>query len=268
MPYVVVFDIETCGLIQNSQGRTRNEKVENLVPSCVVAVKLNSDLVLAADDLETCAAAEYFCFWSTSGSGWAEPLLELFDCAEVVCGYNSLGFDHLVLKKYYANPDRYHAHTTKALDPFARLRDATTVWYKLDALLEANGLGKNTGDGLEAVRLWEAGKLEELERYCSVDVYRLIDLVLMPRLRLPGAGDRWVSGGLYGLAPMLAGIRHAGELVVRRLKRSRSPESEIALTVSTDDGVNDGAGDGVGDGVNEGVEDAVKDGVNENQIAN
>lgn len=46
----------------------------------------------------------------------------------------------------------------------------------LDALLEANGLGRKTGHGAHAPKLWQQGKIAEVLNYCQNDILRTKDL--------------------------------------------------------------------------------------------
>ena len=115
-----------------------------------------------------------------------DVILNIFDKAELICGYNVFAFDFLVLRKHYAgNALRYYSHCSKTVDPFSRLRDVTGVWFKLDALLKENGLETKTADGLEAIKMWENGERAKLAEYCMGDTVQTARLVMKRELTLP-----------------------------------------------------------------------------------
>lgn len=173
MKTVVIFDIETQAKIDDMHGIDRVSKVKMLEVSCLSYLVVDADEVLAGPDRAAAAvdAAQMHTLWrddETDPDGPFEQMLKAFDDAEVIASYNGLGFDHLVMIKYYQrNTRRYQGHVCKAHDVFARLRDATELWYKLDALLKENQIPTKTANGLLAIEWWANGEREKLQEYCE-----------------------------------------------------------------------------------------------------
>ena len=103
---VVVWDIETQGLIKHSPGFDREEQVRNLEVSCLSYMVIPSAPLLAGDEAAAAAAVEaaperdHRRDEDEDGVGPFRALFEAFDAAELIVGYNSLGFDHPVLYKH------------------------------------------------------------------------------------------------------------------------------------------------------------------------
>ena len=169
---VVVWDIETQDVIKNMPGFDREEQVRNLEVSCLSYLVLPSDVLLSGSKMDAAAAVEaapMVTLWrdqDDEGAGPFRELLEAFDRAELIVGYNSLGFDHPVLYKH-CDRRRTEKHLFKVHDAFARLRDHTGVWFKLDHLLQINGLATKTADGLQAISWWKEGERALLQEYCE-----------------------------------------------------------------------------------------------------
>jgi DEAD/DEAH box helicase domain-containing protein len=91
------------------------------------------------------------------------PILET---ADVIVGYNIVGFDNEALRPYYSgNPDNWNV-----LDLMLRFKESTGHRIKLDAIAqETLGLGK-IGNGLQAIEYYRRGQFRELARYCLHDV--------------------------------------------------------------------------------------------------
>ncbi len=91
------------------------------------------------------------------------PLLE---SADLVIGYNIKGFDYEVLAPYY----RGDVRKFPTVDLLEVVKDALGFRLKLDNLAKATLNKGKIGDGLDAVRYFREGKLEELAKYCLEDV--------------------------------------------------------------------------------------------------
>lgn len=91
------------------------------------------------------------------------PRLE--QCERVV-GYNTKGFDNLVMASYYTGS----FERIPQLDLLEEIAKVLGFRVKLDDVAKATiGSGK-TGHGLQAVEFWRQGKIKELAEYCLMDV--------------------------------------------------------------------------------------------------
>jgi hypothetical protein len=134
-----------------------------------------------------------------------EEMLALFDAADAIVAFNGLEFDFPLLKRHYAhNMARYMSHRIKCLDPFNRIRAATTRWPKLDTLLVANNLTSKSGDGKRAIRLWEESRRDELHAYCADDVRLLLQLAMLDTLHFPDVGT--LPNHVGGIASFLKSL--------------------------------------------------------------
>lgn len=91
---------------------------------------------------------------------------ELFQEADQIIGFNIKGFDFHVLQPYL----NYNVHELPYLDIMEEVEKILGHRLKLDNLATTTlGVGKN-GDGLEALRMWKQGRVDELKKYCTQDV--------------------------------------------------------------------------------------------------
>ncbi len=86
--------------------------------------------------------------------------------ADRVVGFNLLGFDYLVLKAYTP----LDLSTLPTVDMLAIIARQLGYRVSLDALATATLGETKSADGLQAVRWWRAGRIEEVFRYCEQDV--------------------------------------------------------------------------------------------------
>ncbi len=148
---VVVFDVETQNLFSDVGDSRATGKL-------LVSVAVSYDV----DSGE---------FRSFTEANVGELIEQLFS-ARLVVGYNSLKFDYAVLKPY---TDR-RFNRVPSLDILDHLYRRTGYRMRLDTVAgETLGTGK-TGDGIEAVELWRAGRVDELISYCTADVQITYDL--------------------------------------------------------------------------------------------
>lgn len=100
----------------------------------------------------------------------AEQLPELAEVLRQtprVVGYNLLGFDYAVLKSVFS----FDPYTLPTVDLFDHLQRVLGFRPKLDDVARATlGKGKS-GNGLDAIRLYQEGNWDALTRYCLDDVH-------------------------------------------------------------------------------------------------
>lgn len=83
-----------------------------------------------------------------------------------IIGYNTKGFDYLVMNQYY--PGDFF--TFPSLDILEEIEKSLGFRLKLDHVAWATvGHGK-TGHGLQAVEWWKRGEIEKIKTYCLDDV--------------------------------------------------------------------------------------------------
>lgn len=101
-------------------------------------------------------------FWE-SDMAKLEPLLR---SANLVIGYNLIGFDVPIIGNYLGND----INDIPQLDLMVAVYKKLGFRPKLDSLLQATfGVGK-IGSGADAVRYYAAGELDKLKAYCLEDV--------------------------------------------------------------------------------------------------
>lgn len=91
------------------------------------------------------------------------PLIEK---ADALVGYNSNHFDIPLLNKYYPGD----LFSVKSIDLLEEIRKSLGRRLRLDSVAEATVGAKKSGHGLQAVRWWHEGKIEEIKKYCEQDV--------------------------------------------------------------------------------------------------
>ncbi len=142
---VLVFDLETQRSFQDVGGRTA---MRELGMSVGVVYSFRDDA--------------FHAFLESEAGG----LIELLRSAELVVGFNLLGFDYEVLKGYRD----VALEKLPTLDIMAYLKEKLGFRPKLDSVVQATlGVGK-TADGLQALAWWKEGRLDLIEQYCTEDV--------------------------------------------------------------------------------------------------
>ena len=111
--------------------------------------------------------------FETFAEGQVPALLARLREADLVVGFNSRRFDYRVLRGY----------TDEALDALPTFDVLEAVHARLGFRLSLGHLAQETlgvaksGDGLQSLRWWREGRVEEVERYCRQDVALLRDLL-------------------------------------------------------------------------------------------
>lgn len=91
---------------------------------------------------------------------------EMFQEADQVIGFNIKHFDFEVLRPYL----NYDVDSLPYLDILLELEKLIGHRIKLDNVAQTTlGTGKN-GDGLEAIRMYRQGRIDDLKKYCLNDV--------------------------------------------------------------------------------------------------
>lgn len=140
----VVFDLETQNIFSDVGGNDPT----SLDISVACFYDSGTDLFTAVtiDELST-----------------AWPIVE---AADALVGYNSNHFDIPLLNKYYPGD----LTSIKSIDILESIRQSLGRRLRLDSVAEATIGAKKSADGLQAVRWWREGKINEIKKYCLQDV--------------------------------------------------------------------------------------------------
>lgn len=93
-------------------------------------------------------------------------LWPIIENADMFITYNGDHFDIPLLNKYYSGD----LFKIKSLDLLKEIQKSAGRRMKLDQVAEGTiGINKS-GHGLDAIRWWKEGKIEELRKYCLDDV--------------------------------------------------------------------------------------------------
>jgi len=92
--------------------------------------------------------------------------------ADTIVGFNTIGFDLIVLQQYM----KTNLLNKKQIDLMVELENVLGHKIGLQAVAAGTlGAGK-ISSGLEAVKMWQEGRIEELKKYCTEDVRLTKDL--------------------------------------------------------------------------------------------
>ncbi|MFH1457466.1 MAG: ribonuclease H-like domain-containing protein [Patescibacteria group bacterium] len=96
-----------------------------------------------------------------------EKFENLLSKAEYIIGFNSVSFDLPILQRYMENLNLLNK---KQIDLMVKLEEILGYKVSLQAVAKATfGVGK-ISSGLEAIKMWKDGRIEELKKYCMDDV--------------------------------------------------------------------------------------------------
>jgi hypothetical protein len=95
-----------------------------------------------------------------------EDLLTELQRADLVVGFNNLGFDYEVLHHYTVLDLRQ----LPTLDMLIEIRKTLPHRLSLDSIAHATMGVEKTSEGLQAIRWFKEGKLVEIAEYCCYDV--------------------------------------------------------------------------------------------------
>jgi uncharacterized protein YprB with RNaseH-like and TPR domain len=98
---------------------------------------------------------------SELGALW--PVLEN---ADIIIGFNTIGFDIPILNKYYAG----NLSAIKQVDLMRELEYKLGRRVGLGAVATGTLGNAKSADGLQAIRWWREGAIDKLRKYCLDDV--------------------------------------------------------------------------------------------------
>jgi DEAD/DEAH box helicase domain-containing protein len=90
----------------------------------------------------------------------------LMDNADMIIGYNIIGFDYPVLKAYFEFDEKKY----NTCDLYKIIHDQHKIHLKLDNITTATLGGGKIAHGLDAIRFYREGQLDKLKEYCDSDV--------------------------------------------------------------------------------------------------
>ena len=140
----IVFDIET----QNTFADVENDFKK-------LRVSVVSIYQFATDTYQSFTEEELPKLWP------------IFEHADLLIGYNSEHFDLPVLNNYYLGDLLQFPN----LDLIKKIKESRGLRPKLDEVAQATlDNVKKSAEGLQAIRWWKEGKIDEIKKYCEQDV--------------------------------------------------------------------------------------------------
>lgn len=140
----IVFDIET----QNTFAQVNNDMKK-------FKISVVSIYRYETDSFESFTENELGRLW---------PILEK---ADRLIGYNSEHFDIPILMNYYLGDLTKIPH----LDLLKEIKNSLGIRLKLDDVAKATlDDVQKSADGMQAIRWWQEGKIDEIKKYCEQDV--------------------------------------------------------------------------------------------------
>lgn len=149
--HLVCFDVETQNSFDDVGGRQHFDKLR-----VSVAVLYDESL------------NQYFVYDESEAS----QLIDHLFAADLVVGYNLLGFDYAVIQPY----SERDLKKLPTLDLMHELERKLGFRVKLDSVASATLGAKKSGHGLQAIEWFRSGEMEKLTRYCQDDVKLTYDL--------------------------------------------------------------------------------------------
>ena len=111
--------------------------------------------------------------YSTASGGYRiyhekqiDDLINELRRADLVVGFNNIGFDYEVLHGYTI----FDLRQLPTLDMLAEIRKTLPHRLSLDSIAHASMGVEKTADGMQALRWFKEGKLVEIAEYCCYDV--------------------------------------------------------------------------------------------------
>lgn len=157
----VIFDVETKKLFEDIEGTDPGDLEVSIVS--LYKRELDENLSEVEGKIQS--------FWEED----FEKMWPIFQKADRIIGFNSLGFDVPALNPYANFPFNKLNH----FDMLSEIKKVLGRRISLDALAKETLDTQKTGVGIEAVYLWREGdeeSLEKLRKYCEADVIITKDL--------------------------------------------------------------------------------------------
>lgn len=153
----IIFDVETKKLFSDIEGDDPGK----------LGVSISSVYVRQIDEKNEFKEekGEMFSFWE---DGFPE-MFKLFQNADRIIGFNTLGFDVPALQPYVNFPLNKLSH----LDIMAKVKEVYGHRIALDAIAKETLDKEKIDSGLNAVFYWQKGdkeSLDKLKKYCEADV--------------------------------------------------------------------------------------------------
>ncbi len=139
----IVFDIETQNTFADVDNDFKKFKI-----SCVSIYQYTTDTYTSFEENEL-------------NKLW--PILEK---ADRLIGYNSEHFDLPILHNYYLGDLSVINH----LDIMKKVKESVGIRLKLNSIAMATLDMEKSADGLQAIKWWKEGKIDEIKKYCEQDV--------------------------------------------------------------------------------------------------
>jgi DEAD/DEAH box helicase domain-containing protein len=95
-----------------------------------------------------------------------DELLTELQRADLVVGFNNLGFDYEVLHGYTV----YDLRQLPTLDMLVEVKKTVLHRLSLDSIAHATMGVQKTSEGMQAIRWFKQGRLVEIAEYCCYDV--------------------------------------------------------------------------------------------------
>jgi len=153
--FEVIFDTETKKFFDNIEGY---DPAKLGVSICSVYSRtLDNSLHEAQGKMQS--------FWEED----FDEMFGLFEKADRIIGFNSIGFDVPALSPYLPS----HWPKLKHFDILAQIKDVTSKRVSLDSLAKATLGTKKNDNGVNAIKYWNEGTKEsfaKLKKYCEMDV--------------------------------------------------------------------------------------------------
>lgn len=97
---------------------------------------------------------------------------EIIEKADIIIGYNILGYDIPVLQTYYD----FDLSNKKIIDIFKIIADKYKIFLKLDNITSTTFNQSKLAHGIDAVRFYKQKQFDKLKEYCDMDVKLTKDL--------------------------------------------------------------------------------------------